>query len=198
MSEPSKKRIRRSPEEARAHIIDCAEALLIEGGPGAIQMRSVARAAGVTDAGIAYHFGNREGLLKALMDHGATKVRSAIERIVSDWLANGPDVAALISELGTLYAGGYSKLALQMHGVGWQEKGNPLLGPVVDALWESNQNPSTTRDDIQTCLASLHLWLAMDPLFGGEFRKSVGLHPKSHKDAQAQWWCSAMKRLLEP
>ncbi|MEP3244696.1 MAG: TetR/AcrR family transcriptional regulator [Sneathiella sp.] len=196
MPTPGKKRIRRSPEDARAHVIQCAEKILIDGGPLAIQMRSVAREAGITDAGIAYHFTNREGLLTALMDHGSSKVRLAIDRIVEAWLAGGTDISGLISELGQMYGSGYAKLALQVQGSGWQETGEPLLRPVVEALWASNQNPSTTKEDIQICLASLHLWLALDPLFGGEFRKSVGLHPKSHRDRQAQWWIEQIKTLL--
>lgn len=196
MSTPAKKRIRRNPEEARTHVIQCAEKILIDGGPLAVQMRSVAREAGITDAGVAYHFTNREGLLKALMDHGANKVRLAVERIVENWLVEAADISDLISELGHMYSNGYAKLALQVQGSGWQERGAPLLEPVVEALWASNHNPSTSKEDVQVCLASLHLWLALDPLFGGEFRKSVGLHPKSRRDQQAQWWIKQIKILV--
>ncbi|MCG8491375.1 MAG: TetR/AcrR family transcriptional regulator [Sneathiellales bacterium] len=197
MAKSEKKRIRRAPAEARAHVIKCAEALLIEGGAAAVQMRSVARKAGITDAGIAHHYKNREGLLNALMDHGANKVRTAIDTLVNDWVRDGTDVASLVSELGELYSSGYAELALQVYGSGWQERGEPLLEPVIEALWANNQNPATDKEEVRLCFASLHMWLALDPLFGKEFRNSAGLGGKRDRVLQEQWWIKQMNRILK-
>ena len=71
------KRIRRRPEDARALILDAAEALMTErGGPAGLRLQEVAKAAGVSHPTILHHFGNREGLVRALN-------RRAFERLTA-------------------------------------------------------------------------------------------------------------------
>lgn len=60
------KRIRRHPEEAKALILDAAEASMKAGGPASLRLQDVARAAGVSHPTILHHFGSREGLVRAL------------------------------------------------------------------------------------------------------------------------------------
>ena len=60
------KRVRRRPEEAKALILDAAEASMKAGGPAALRLQDVARAAGVSHPTILHHFGSREGLVRAL------------------------------------------------------------------------------------------------------------------------------------
>lgn len=62
-----KKRIRRTPGDARIHILDAAEAILAKGGgPAALRLQEVAARAGVSHPTILHHFGSREGLVRAL------------------------------------------------------------------------------------------------------------------------------------
>jgi len=65
---PSKtaKRVRRRPEDAKALILDAAEACMKTGGPAGLRLQDVARAAGVSHPTILHHFGSREGLVRAL------------------------------------------------------------------------------------------------------------------------------------
>jgi AcrR family transcriptional regulator len=60
------KRVRRRPEEAKALILDAAEACMTAEGPAGLRLQDVARAAGVSHPTILHHFGNREGLVRAL------------------------------------------------------------------------------------------------------------------------------------
>ena len=61
------KRIRRRPEDARALILDAADAIMAEGGgPAAMRLQDVANKAGVSHPTILHHFGSREGLVRAL------------------------------------------------------------------------------------------------------------------------------------
>ena len=198
MTAPTKKRRRRSAAEARRHLIACAEKLLVRGGPLAVQMRSVAREAGVTDAGVAHHFGNRRGLLKALLDAGARKVRDGVAQIAGDWASSGPDLTALIDMLEELYANGYAELALELHRSGWKDRGPPLMEPVILRLRTLNQNPRTTDADIRAAVAALHLDLAMDPVFGNAFRQSAGMTGSASRIAQRRWWVRTMTQMLTP
>ena len=196
MSEEQKKRVRRSPEQARQHILSCAEEILIKQGIQAVEVRAVARAASMTDAGINHHFGSLNGLLEALMTEGARKVRQAVENVVADWIESGPDIASLVEAIGKLYRDGYAALAIQLHKSGWQERGTPLLAPVIEPLMAINRNAQTTEKDLKIALASLHLWLAFDPLYGNEFRRSVGLHARNDRAAQLDWWSQSLTRML--
>lgn len=62
----NQKRIRRRPEDAKALILDAAEASMKAGGLAALRLQDVARAAGVSHPTILHHFGSREGLVRAL------------------------------------------------------------------------------------------------------------------------------------
>jgi len=196
MAQETEKRVRRTPEKARAHILACAEKIMTEHGLNSVQVRAVAREAGMTDAGVTHHFGSREGLLEALLTAGAQKVRKAVDDVVLEWVQSGPDTDALISALSGLYRDGYAELALHLHTSGWQERGSALLDPVVEPLMSVNKNPRTQETDIRVALASLHLWLALDPLFGGEFRRSVGLQSEADRALQMAWWSGVLKGML--
>ena len=75
---PKKKRIRRTPEDARAHILDAAEAILAKGGgPAALRLADVAHQAGVSHPTILHHFGSREGLVRAINKRGFEKLTGA-------------------------------------------------------------------------------------------------------------------------
>ena len=60
-------RIRRTPEAARAHIIEAAKRLLIEEGPRALKLQRVGKAAGISHASVIHYFGSIEGLASAVM-----------------------------------------------------------------------------------------------------------------------------------
>lgn len=80
-----KKRVRRRPEDAKAHILDAAEALIAKGGgPAALRLQEVARQAGVSHPSILHHFENREGLVRALNQRAVEKLtETAITEISS-------------------------------------------------------------------------------------------------------------------
>lgn len=72
------KRIRRTPEDARALILDAAEKSMGREGPAALRLQDVAKQAGVSHPTILHHFGSREGLVKALHLRGLEELRGAL------------------------------------------------------------------------------------------------------------------------
>jgi AcrR family transcriptional regulator len=80
-----KKRIRRTSEDAQAHILDAAEAILAKGGgPAALRLTDVAHQAGVSHPTILHHFGSREGLVRAINRRGFEKLTgTATEQMAS-------------------------------------------------------------------------------------------------------------------
>ena len=61
-----------SRDQTRAHLIEVAAKLLADGGPDAVTTRSVALAAGVQAPTIYRLFGDKNGLLQAVAEHGFT------------------------------------------------------------------------------------------------------------------------------
>lgn len=61
-------RVRRTPEKSRQLILDAAEAVVREVGPGGLRVADVARRAEMTHPNLLHHFGTREGLMAALTE----------------------------------------------------------------------------------------------------------------------------------
>ena len=75
----TKKRVRRSPDEARTLILDAADRVFAKKLPDAVGLKDVAREAGVSHALVTHYFGTYDGLVEAtlerrfhqMMRHGA-------------------------------------------------------------------------------------------------------------------------------
>jgi AcrR family transcriptional regulator len=74
-SAPPARRRGRPPSGGREAIVEAALALLRERGIAHLRTRDVAARAGVSEACIYYHFGDRHGLLQAVLEHGMTPLR---------------------------------------------------------------------------------------------------------------------------
>ncbi|WP_336630328.1 MULTISPECIES: TetR/AcrR family transcriptional regulator [unclassified Microbacterium] len=82
-------RTRKSVAERRADILEAATALISERGFRGTALRDIAAHAGITEAGILYHLGSKDGLLIAVLEH-----RDEVD--MTSLAANlGIDVAAL-------------------------------------------------------------------------------------------------------
>ncbi|MBE1579783.1 TetR/AcrR family transcriptional regulator [Amycolatopsis roodepoortensis] len=182
-------RARRTPEEARRLILDAAAALLAESGVAAVQMRAVAARVGMTDAGVAHHFGNREKLLAELLRHGGRRLRDALQDLLASWLDHGADLLELVEALHDLYRNGYGELAIALHAAGWRDPGSGMLDPVVDALHRLRP-PGGSLEDTRLAVAALHQAMALESLYGSDFRRSAGISGAAADDsaAQVRWW----------
>lgn len=75
---PADRRARRSPEEARAHILDAAEEALARLGPDAAGLKEVAAAAGVSHALVTHYFGRYEALVEAVVERALARTRARV------------------------------------------------------------------------------------------------------------------------
>lgn len=75
---PKPKAKRRSPEEARALLMDAAEGLFAERGPDAFGLRDIAQKAGVSHGLITHYFKTYEGLVEAVFARRAERVAGAV------------------------------------------------------------------------------------------------------------------------
>jgi AcrR family transcriptional regulator len=77
--QPSKKpRIRRSPEVARALILDAAKQVLADKGPGQTGLVAVAKVAGVSHSLVAHYFGTVDALVEEVIEQHMGALRESI------------------------------------------------------------------------------------------------------------------------
>lgn len=82
-------RRRMTAEEARAAILDAAEALLRSEGPEGLRLQQIAADVGVSHPAVLHHFGSREGLVQALVARSMTALEDELVACFAD--AKGPD-----------------------------------------------------------------------------------------------------------
>lgn len=110
-SEKSPKRIRRSPEEAKALILKVAAARLSELGLEGLNIAGVAKAAGMSHATVIHHFGSTAAMRAALLDQ---MTRELLEDVVLALSHNEPRDKVLDRLFRTLSSGGHGRLLAWM------------------------------------------------------------------------------------
>lgn len=84
MSAPAQQRRHRQREEARRTILDATEALLIESGYDGFSMRRLAAHCGYTAPTIYHHFGDKPGLLDALLEERFGRLLERLQCVDAD------------------------------------------------------------------------------------------------------------------
>jgi TetR/AcrR family transcriptional regulator, repressor for neighboring sulfatase len=182
-AEVQEPRIRRSADDARRQILEAAERRLIAGGPDAVRVQTVARDVGVTDPAVHYHFGNREGLLEALLRHCGRRLRDDLMTVASRWDADSLDMRELVDLLDESYdRRRYARLTAWMRLGGWQPRGSGMLSAHVDALHSARSaraatvgDPGPSIEDTQFMLALVNLVAWAEALIGESTLRMVGL-----------------------
>lgn len=89
----------RSPEPAREALIAVAERLFAERGVDAVTVRDVVKEAGQRNSSaVQYHFGNKAGLLQAILDPHQARLDARRAELL-DQLGESPGLEALIEAL---------------------------------------------------------------------------------------------------
>ena len=77
-------RSRRTGDEARRAILAAAERRLVRGGPEAIRLQEIAADAGISHPAVLHHFGSREQLVAALVEHAMQGLQESLLAIVEN------------------------------------------------------------------------------------------------------------------
>jgi AcrR family transcriptional regulator len=101
------KRIRRTAEEAKRVILDAAEKLMSNSGPGGLRLQDVAAEVGLTHPVILHHFGSREGLIRALNERILDDLRQRLLAIFSSYDKPSADIVdKLLDSVFAVFRGG--------------------------------------------------------------------------------------------
>lgn len=183
MTGEGRKRVRRTVEASRQTILEAAERYLIDEGPQGVKVQRIARDLNLTDAAIHYHFGNREGLLDALL-------RFAGRRFVEDFAAatqgaeaSSFDLGAAARLLSDLYdRRGAARLAMWLTLSGWSPPGEGMLAPLADHFHaarlkraQAEGEPAPSLEDSRKLIALLSAVAFTQALAGDAMMRSVAL-----------------------
>jgi AcrR family transcriptional regulator len=103
-------RQRRTAEEARAAILDAAERVLVDEGPGAIRLQQVAEMVGVSHPTVLHHFGTREALVEAVVQRALAALQHDVIAAIQRAPEGEDDVAALLDRVfAALATGGHGR-----------------------------------------------------------------------------------------
>ncbi len=127
--------------DLRRGLLDAAESLLErDGGPAALSLREVARAAGVSHNAPYRHFADREALLAALAAEGFSRLAAALKAAA----ASSPPTRALAAGRAYLrFARTHRALYLLMFGPDIRKCAHPALAAAARAAFAAWQSGRT-------------------------------------------------------
>lgn len=126
-------RIENGKPDARLALLEAAQGILRAEGFAALSTRKAAAAAGVPLSQIHYHFGSKEGLVLALLDHLDSGVFSRQERMYDSGAPLSERWRQACDFLDEDLASGYVRLLHECIGQGWS---NPDVAAKVNATMD--------------------------------------------------------------
>lgn len=141
-----------NPEATRRQLIDAAEALFAERGLEAVSLREITAAAGVRNStALQYHFGDRDGLVRAVLAKHHPAVEARRHALLDAWEVNptnGSGTGDLRGLVAAYVRPAAAELANADGGRAWLRIMAQLLNrPDVDRIELTSPNPrdSTNR-----------------------------------------------------
>lgn len=195
------KRVRRTVEASREAILEAAERRLAEEGPNGVKVQRIAADLNLTDAAIHYHFGNRKGLLEALLRFSGRRFVGELEQVMARRDAADFDLSEVGDLLAELYERrGTARLAMWLMLSGWSAPGEGMLRPLAEWLHASRARraaaagrPAPELADCQKLVALMGAVTFAQALSGDAHLRAAGLPELAPQDFLA--WVAAR---LEP
>src|SRR3954452_16488453 len=177
-------------------MLDAAEELLRVGGPDAVRVQRVARAVGVSDAAVHYHFHSRDALLGTLLRRTGRRLRTQLAATLRRQRESGVplDLTELVRHLRAVFAdAGYSRLTAWMLLSGRCFPGSGMLREAGEVLHEERRVSARQRehgtadlDDTLPAQPVLHVVPWPQPHAGDAWRDAFGL-TEAQSGAFLEW-----------
>lgn len=196
-----KKRLRRSAEETRAEILDAAERRLLELGPDGIRLQQIAADVGISHPAVLHHFGNREGLIGAVVTRAFTSLEADLIRSVAAAQPGGDTaiMAAIEQTFQLLVTRGHGRvlswLLLSGHSPDTSQSQLRVLAEVVhQKRLAATPKADVAFDDTLFRLLLVTLAFIGDSVAGTTMRKIAGMDDRKDSERFRSW----LARLLVP
>jgi len=191
-------RRRLSPGESKAAALDAAQAILIEQGPQAVTLKSVAARINRTHANLLHHFGSAAELQRALARHLGRSICAAIrEAVLATRSGTGSARAVVDLTFDAFDREGAGMLASWMRLNGNDDALDPIVDSIHEMVHDLDRSGAGTMRDVTLALTLMALG---DAQMGGPLSRSLDLPRGSIRDfAERLLTESAAKRgLVQP
>jgi AcrR family transcriptional regulator len=177
------KRIRRTAKEAKRVILDAAEHLMSNTGPGGLRLQDVATEVGLAHPVILHHFGSREGLMRALNERILNDLRQRLLNIMTRDATPPHDIVdQLLDSVFTVFRGGLAQrlVWLGADAVPANDPPAAIFSSFVDGLHAHRlsvlpRDPPAARRDTEMLVYLVTVTALGDAVFGTELLgKPVG------------------------
>ena len=192
-------RTRRPAEEARRLILDTARELIGQTGPEGLRLQEIAARAGISHPLILHHFGNREGLVRALTQEAAGELR---DRLIAAMGAGGDSLEQQLDRVFDAFRDGLAQRLAWLATVdpAGEAAGAALvirdIADVVHARRLAAAPPGAAIERADTGWL-IHLVAAAafgDAIFGPRLRRSAGLPRTEESERRFRAWFAALIR----
>lgn len=185
-------RIRRTPEAARALILDAASRVLADLGPDRAGLKDVAAAAGVSHALVTHYFGTFSALVEEVLEVQMGNLRDAIVRRISEGDVD-PGVQEVIQLLfaefreplyGRLVA--WALLSGRIDATSFFSSRKKGLRAIANAVVgrTSGQGRELDRDEVERLVIMVWCTVASYAVAAPTLWQALGRRPSQRRDAQ--------------
>ena len=194
-----RKRLRRTPEEARRLILEAAQTRLATTGPEGLRLQDIAAAAGISHPLILHHFGSREGLVRALTREAASELR---DKLVAAMASTEYSVEQLLDRVFDTFRDGLAQRLAWLATVdpgGGTEENQLIMRDIADRLHARRlatapPGIAIARADSDALVHLVATAAFGDALYGAQLHRSAGLPATSETDRSFRQWLAALLR----
>lgn len=169
------KRTRRTAEDAKRVILDAAERLVSRAGPAGLRLQDVAAEVGLTHSVILHHFGNREGLMRALNQRVLEDLRLSLKNILQTSNDRAPDVLEqMLESVFTVFRSGLAQRLVWLGSTRLpsDEPSSLFFQNLVDVLHQHrlclSGDTTVPREDTQMMIYLVAMAAVGDAVIGGD------------------------------
>ncbi len=203
----AERRKRRTPEEARAHILEIAEMRLAKHGPDGLKVADVAKDAGIAHSTLLHHFGSTADLQRSLVDQMVQRLLNDIlEQLSTEKLNEETDRSILERTFEVLADRGHARLLAWLTLTGQREAAGEgvadrLLQNVVDTIIAQAEAHGGTLSAEDRQKAKFSVYLAAisaigDGLSGPVLAPLIGLTDKEARQDFRHWMAGLLSQQI--
>ena len=196
MTEPARRRVRRTPQEAKRLILETARTLVARTGPQGLRLQDIAAEAGISHPLILHHFGSRAGLVRALAREAAAELR---DRLVQSMTQPQYSIGEQLDQVFDAFRGGLAqRLAwLLVEDPDGGPADNPLiLREIADTLHPRRAAAAPageiTRSDTEWLIHLVAIAAFGEAMYGAQLRRSAGIEGSEESARQFRTWFAAL------
>jgi len=197
VTEEARKRVRRTPEEARRLILEAAQARIARTGPEGLRLQDIAADVGISHPSILHHFGSRAGLIRALTRQAVAELK---DKLIA---ATSGAEASLELQLNQVFDAFRNGLAQRMAWLatvdpaGDESSSTLVLREIADTMHARRvaAAPAGTpvdRNDTEQLIYLIATAAFGDAMFGAQLHRSAGVPVDGETDRRFRAWLAAL------